>query len=493
MNNHPIVRDISESLGKLPPYAPDLEEVILGAIILDKNAITTVAGFLKPEHFYSDQHLQIYTSILELFTAGDPIDMRSIVARLRKDGKLEVAGGAFYIAELTSKVNSSANIEYHTRVVIELAMKRDMIQIASQIHQKAYDDTIDSFELKDFAHAQFEGITENFLDTKNKRTAKQVAYEALLNLQNRMAGQTSGIPTGFDTLDRIIYGWHPGTLVILGGRPGMAKTTLAFQSLYFISKEFGIPTGAFSLEMPSVAVVERLACAESEIESDKVRVGKGALSEYEFERISDSYGKIADCDMYLDDSAALHITDIRARAKQMVQKHGIKILLIDYAQLVRGTVQGQAISRDQEIGNVSRGCKAIAKENKICVILISSLNRGLETRGGDKRPQLSDLRESGSLESDADIVMFLYRPEYYKITEDSDGTSTNGLAEVIVAKHRNGALDTARLKFIGKYTKFVPWAAEMRTHTERQNFGVAHYKNPSEQLPSDFKADDNPF
>jgi len=466
----------------MPPQDVPTEQAILGGLMLESNAMTVVGGILRPDHFYVDAHKEIFEAIFELFTEGEAIDMRTVIARLRKKGKIELIGGAYYIAELTSKVSSSANIEWHARIIIQHAMKRELIMIASELHARAYDDTTDAFELKDYAYERIESITESLSDTKNKKSAKEIAYEAYVGLQNRMAGQTSGTSTGHETLDRIIFGWHAGHLVVLGGRPGMAKTTLAFQSLYFASKELGIPTGAFSLEMPSVAVIERLACAEAEIDSDKVRQGKDALTQYEFERMADGYGKVGQCEMYIDDSAALHITDIRARAKRMVQKHKIRILLIDYAQLVRGTVHGQSISRDQEIGNVSRGCKAIAKENGICVILISSLNRGLETRGGDKRPQLSDLRESGSLESDADLVLFLYRPEYYKITEDVDGNSTSGLAEVIVAKHRAGALETAKLKFIGKITKFVPWAAEHTWNTQRQINGVTRMKDPTEQL-----------
>lgn len=492
--NKPIVRDLSNSLGKLPPQALDLEESILGALLIEKNAIIQVAEFLRSEHFYSDQHSEIYKAIMDLFTKGDPIDMRTVVASLRKGGKLEITGGAFYIAELTSKVSSASNIEYHSRIIIELSMKRELILIASEIHSKAYDDTIDVFELKDFAHGRIEMMDEDNSGSKNMKSVKQIVPEAFKNLQSRMSGVITGISSGFVDLDRIIFGWRPGLLVVIGGRPAMGKSVFGFQAVYTAAKQFNVPVGAFSMEMTAIEQVDRHLCADSEIESDKIKHGNN-ISGYEFERISSHYGKLADCPYYIDESPALHISDLRARARRMVNKFGVKIILVDYIQLMRGKLAGEQINRDQELGNITRGLKAIAKENNITVLAISMLSRAVEQRGGDKRPQLSDLRESGSIEADADIVMFLYRPEYYKITTDTDGYPTHGLAEVIVAKHRGGNVDTAKLRFVGKFTKFMDWQQENtpRTVTERQQFGASHYKNPSEKLPNEFNPDDNPF
>jgi len=491
MNKYPArierVVDMSNSLGKLPPQALDLEESIIGALMLEKAAIMQVAGYLKPDHFYSEAHREIFTVILQLFSEGDPIDMRTVVARLRKSGKLELVGGAFAVAELTSKVSSAANIEYHARLVMEFAIKRELIMMASEVHAKAYDDTTDCFQVKDFALNRLEEISNQSAVSVNEKGINEVCLDAVKELQARMEGKMPGLSTGYPSLDGYLFGYQPGDLIILGGRPAMAKSLMAFQSLFHIA-ESGVPVGAFSLEMPSIQITNRLACGLSEIDADKIKEGK--LSPYEWERLLEAHGRISKCVYRIDDSAALHISDIRVRAKQMVQKFGVKIILIDYIQFVRGMTNGEKLNRDQEMGIISRGLKAIAKENNIPVIAISSLSRGVETRGGTKRPQLSDLRESGNLESDADIVMFMYRPEYYNITSDEDGNSTHGLAEVIIAKHRNGSLGTAKLKFTGKFTRFSEWKWD-GIIKDRQKFAQIHYKNPTEELPKTDR--DSPF
>ncbi len=485
-----LPRDISESLGKLPPQALDMEEAVLGAILLEVNAMPVVAGLLRPDHFYLEAHREIYSACFTLYSTGDPIDMRSCTATLRSTGKIELIGGAYYIADLTSKVSSSANIEYHARIIIEHYMKRELIHAAGEIQGRAYDDITDAFELLDFAADRIQSVDKDISVETNEKSVKEVGVENIKFLQARMAGESSGVPTGFVIIDSILHGWHPGHLVIVGGRPGMAKSTLLFQSLYHVSHDLGIPVGAFSLEMPGNQVVDRLACAIAEIDSDKVK--NGTLTEYEFQRIMTAYGEISKCVYRIDDSPALHIADVRARAKRMVQKYGIKVLLVDYVQLMRGALAGERINRDQEIGNISRGLKAIAKENKICVIAISSLSREVEKRGGDKRPQLQDLRDSSNLESDADVVAFLYRPEVYKISTDEEGMPTNGLAEFIVAKHRDGSTGTVKLKFVGKFTKFSEWMHQPMTQDQ---YVKQHYKNPSETLPSQTPNfdEENPF
>ena len=489
-------KDIRESLGKLPPSATDLEEAILGALMLERNAMMEIADILKPSHFYSTQHKEIFDAIIDLFRESQPVDMRTVVAKLRKNGKLEAAGGAFYIAELTSKISSAANIEHHARIVVEYAIKREMIQIASTIHHDAYEDETDAFQLKDKAMDLIDSLTRDYVDNRNNKTSKELAYEALIGLQARMAGHTLGIPTGYEAIDRIIFGWQPGHLIIVGGRPGMAKSTLTFESLYHLSHDFGIPSAAFSLEMPSLQAINRLACSISEIDAEKIKKGKDHLTTYEFERFNAALGEIAKAPMFIDDTPALHITDIRARTKRLVQKHGVKIILVDYIQLARGAFAGERLNRDQEIGNISRGLKAIAKENNIPVIAISSLSRSVETRGGDKRPILADLRESGNLESDADTVAFMYRPEIYHVTSDENGMPTSGLAEFIVLKHRDGGLDTAKLKFTGRYTKFSEWTQDYHQTTSDRQKMATQYKNPSERLPSQMDSEsmgDSPF
>jgi len=451
--NRMLARDISESLGKLPPQAPDLEEAILGALMLEKKALTDVVEFLRPEHFYSDQHKEIYTSIIDLFKSSEPVDMRTVVAQLRKNGKLEVVGGAYYIAELTSKVSSASNIEYHARIIIEMAIKRDLIQIASQVHHEAYEDTTDVFELLDKTEQSIFQISDSNL-RKNYDNMKSLMFRAFQELQekkNHKDGLT-GIPSGFSRLDRITSGWQKSDLVIIAARPGMGKTAFIVSALRNAAVDFNHPVAIFSLEMASLQLVNRLISAEAELESEKIK--KGNLAEFEWQQLVHKTNRLSSAPIFIDDTPALSILELRAKCRRLKAEHNVQLIVVDYLQLMKGEAGG---NREQEIASISRALKGIAKELNVPVIALSQLSRGVETRGGDKRPQLSDLRESGSIEQDADIVMFLYRTEYYKITEYEDGTPSQGVAEVIIAKHRNGSLDSVRLKFIGKYTKFADY------------------------------------
>jgi replicative DNA helicase len=450
-----LVRDISESLGKLPPQALDLEEAVLGALMLEKNALTAVVEFLRPEHFYTEQHKEIYNAIIDLFKASEPVDMRTVVAQLRKSGKLEVVGGAYYIAELTSKVSSAANIEYHARIIIEMAIKRELIQIASQIHHDAYEDTTDVFELLDKTEQNIFQISDSNL-RKNYDNMKSLMFRAVQELQekkNHKDGLT-GVPSGFSRLDRVTSGWQKSDLIIIAARPGMGKTAFVVSALRNAAVEFNYPVAIFSLEMASLQLVNRLISAEAELESEKIR--KGNLAEFEWQQLVHRTTKLSSAPIFIDDTPALSILELRAKCRRLKAEHNVQLIVIDYLQLMKGDLGG---NREQEIASISRALKGIAKELNVPVIALSQLSRGVETRGGDKRPQLSDLRESGSIEQDADIVMFLYRPEYYKITVDDEGMPTQGLAEVIIAKNRNGSLENIRLKFIGKYTKFADYDA----------------------------------
>jgi replicative DNA helicase len=482
-----LARDISESLGKLPPQALDLEEAILGALMLEKNALTAVVEFLRPEHFYSDQHREIYEAIIALFKSSEPVDMRTVVAQLRKNGKLEVSGGAFYIAELTSKVSSAANIEYHARIIIEMAIKRDLIQIASQVHHDAYEDTTDVFDLLDKTEQSIFQISDSNL-RKNYDNMKSLMFRAIQELQekkNHKDGLT-GIPSGFSRLDRVTSGWQRSDLVIIAARPGMGKTAFIVSALRNAAVDFNHAVAIFSLEMASLQLVNRLISAEAELESEKIK--KGNLAEFEWQQLVHKTNRLSSAPIFIDDTPALSILELRAKCRRLKAEHNIQLIVIDYLQLMKGESSG---NREQEIASISRALKGIAKELNVPVIALSQLSRGVETRGGDKRPQLSDLRESGSIEQDADIVMFLYRPEYYKITELEDGTPAQGMAEVIIAKHRNGSLENVRLKFIGKYTKFADYDAP-DGFTPMSN--IQSRMNAPRNEPPPFQGDDDaPF
>ena len=446
-----IARDIAESLGKLPPQAPELEEAVLGALMLEKNALTAVIEYLKPDHFYAEAHREIYGAIVDLFKGSEPVDMRTVVTQLRKNGKLELIGGAYYIAELTSRVSSAANIEYHARVVIEQAIKRDLIQIATQIHHDAYDDTVDVFELLDRTEQSIFSIADSNLrkNYDNMRNLMSHAFQELQVLREHKDGLT-GVPSGFTALDRLTSGWQNSDLIIIAARPGMGKTAFVVSALRNASVDFRRPVAIFSLEMASVQLVNRMISAEAELEGDKIR--KGNLADFEWQQLVHKTSRLASAPIFIDDTPALSILELRAKSRRLKAEHNIELIIVDYLQLMRGDTGG---NREQEIASISRALKSISKELNVPVVALSQLSRGVETRGGDKRPQLSDLRESGSIEQDADLVIFLYRPEYYKITVDEEGMPTAGMAEAIIAKHRNGTTGTVKMKFIGKYTKFI--------------------------------------
>jgi len=484
------VKDLSQALGKLPPSAIDLEESVLSALLLEPDTMMNVANILRVEHFYQENHQVIYRTLVELFAAGSKIDLRTVVMHMRKSGTLDLVGGATAIAEISSKMSSSAHIEEHARILVEFGMKRSLIELGSIIHHEAYEDTVDVFNVIDTANVQLQDILDHAISGKAEKQIKDIALKVLKQQQARQDGQHTGLDSGYPILDAILNGWQKTDLVIVAARPGMGKTAFCAQSCVSIA-ERGIPVGIFSLEMSDMQLFERMAAGEAEIDSEKIK--KGLLDTYEFERYMAACGKLSSIPLYIDDTPMMNIVELRARAMRLKAKYGVKLIVIDYLQLIKGISDGtKNMNRDQELGLITRTLKGIAKELDIPVIALAQLSRAVEQRGGMKRPQLSDLRESGSIEQDADVVLFLYRPEYYKITEDSDGISTHGLCEVIIAKHRNGSLDDVKLKFVGKYTKFVPWiySSGPVVTSDRQKFAHNHYKNPTEELPKD---DNQPF
>jgi replicative DNA helicase len=493
-----LVRDISESLGKLPPQAPDLEEAVLGAILLEKDALINLLEFLRPEHFYVEAHKIIYESILDLFKASEPIDMRTVVAQLRKNGKLDLVEGAYKIAELTSKVSSAANVEYHSRIIVEYSIKRQIIEIASQMHHDAYEDTNDVFILLDNLEKGIFEITDKNIRKKHS-SMKDLLFRAVMDLQNKKDHKDglTGVPTGFSKLDRVTSGWQRTDLIIIAARPGMGKTAFILSAARNAAVDFGYPIAIFSLEMSELQLMNRLISAETEIEGEKLR--RGDLSEPEWQQLVHKSNRLSSAPMFIDDTPALTILELRAKSRRMKAEHNIQLIIVDYLQLMRGDTNG---NREQEISSISRALKGIAKELNIPVIALSQLSRAVETRGGDKRPHLSDLRDSGAIEQDADIVMFLYRPEYYKITVDEEGMPTQGMAEVIIAKHRNGSLETVKLKFALRFTKFLDYSYDNVPRlpggptfkgTDQYEYKKQHYKDPTTKLPSDDFDEGTPF
>lgn len=424
--------------------------------MLEREAITTVIDILKIDNFYREQHKVIYEAIIDLFNASEPVDLLTVTNQLRKNGALDKAGGAFYITNLTTRVNSAANIEFHARIVAEMAIKRKLITIAGEIQREAYEETADVFDLLDKTESALFEVSEANI-RKNYADMKTIMRDALRELEarkNHKDGLT-GVPSGFTALDRVTSGWQPSDLIIIAARPAMGKTAFVVSALRNAAVDFDKPVAIFSLEMSAVQLVNRMISAEAELESEKIK--KGNLADYEWEQLVHKTTRLNKAPIFIDDTPALSVLELRAKCRRLKAQHNIQMIIIDYLQLMSGDSSkgGKGGNREQEIASISRALKQLAKELNCPVIALSQLSRAVETRGGDKRPQLSDLRESGSIEQDADMVMFLYRPEYYGILQGENGEPLQGVGEVIIAKHRNGSLDTVQLKFIGKYTRFT--------------------------------------
>ena len=448
---------VSLERGKLPPQDLNLEEAILGAMLIDKKGVDDVIDILNPEVFYKKQHQLIYQAIFELFNESEAIDLLTVAEQLRKNGNLEAVGGEFYLINLTQRVSSSANVEFHARIILQKFIKRKLIEISSEIIEDAYDDTRDVFDSLDSAEQKLYEVTQGNLK-RSSEVAGDLVIKALKKIQD-LSNKTdgfSGVPSGFTKLDQLTSGWQASDLIIVAARPGMGKTALTLSMARNIAVGQGIPVAFFSLEMSSVQLITRLISSETGLSSEKLRTGK--LEEHEWYVLNTKVKDLEKAPLFIDDTPSISIFDLRAKARRLSTQHGIQLIIIDYLQLMTAGGSKGVGNREQEISTISRNLKALAKELNIPVIALSQLSRNVESRPGQqKRPQLSDLRESGAIEQDADIVSFIYRPEYYKITEwdDESGTPTAGQAEFIVAKHRNGGLDSIRLKFEGHLGRFA--------------------------------------
>jgi len=442
------MRNTKNDLGKLPPQMLDVEESILGAALIEKAALMAIIDLLNPEDFYNESNSIIWEAIRDLFNKGNPVDMRTVVAALRKSGKIETIGGPFKVADLTAKVSSGANIEYHARLIQEASIKRKLINTASSVQNDCFEDTSDVFELLDKVQGQFDRIHSAYFKTNSIDSPTLYRQTIQKIVESRNDQGITGIPTGFKELDRITGGWQTPNLILIAARPSMGKTVVGVCCAMSAALEFKKPVGIFSLEMGANELMNRMIAAESEVDLEKII--RGSTSEFELSQIAAKSTRLMNAPIFIDDTPALSILELRAKCRRLKHEHKIELVVVDYLQLMRGDRTG---NREQEIASISSGLKGIAKELQIPVIALSQLSRAVETRGGDKRPQLSDLRESGSLEQDADVVAFLYRPEYYKIMVDESGFSTAGIIEVITAKNRNGRVGGVQLNFQGKYSK----------------------------------------
>lgn len=438
--------------GNIPPQAIEVEEAVLAALMTDRNAIVEVSGILTKDVFYKEKHGKIYDAVLEIYSEGDPIDLLTISQKLKSKGELELVGGYLALVEICNKVSSGWNVEAHSKILQEKFLKRRLLDTVSRIHKKCFDDTEDVFDLLNELSSDI--LTINISESGDAEEIRSVAKTVMEDAVKAMAlpSGVNGVPTGLSDVDKVTGGWQKSDLIILAARPGMGKTALVTTCARNAAVMFEEPVAIFSLEMSAEQLVQRLIVGESSIpDLTTSKFKKGRISEEEYHIISKKINKLVDSNILIDDTPGLSILQLRSKAKKLMLKHKIKMIIIDYLQLMQGSGKG---NREQEISEISRGLKMLAKELDIPVIALSQLSRAVETRGGDKRPQLSDLRESGSLEQDADVVIFIHRPEYYKIFEDEMGNSLRGVAEFIIAKNRSGPLDTIPLKYIGEQTKF---------------------------------------
>ncbi|MCP2029389.1 replicative DNA helicase [Flavobacterium sp. HSC-32F16] len=465
--------------GKLPPQALDLEEAVLGAMMIDKKGVDDVIDILQPDAFYKDAHKHIFEAILQLFTETQPIDILTVSTQLKKNGKLDIAGGDFYLIQLTQKIASSAHIEFHSRIILQKFIQRSLIRISSEIIEESYDESTDVFDLLDKAESKLYEVTQGNIK-RSSETAQSLVLQAKKKIEEISKKEgLSGVETGFTNLDKLTSGWQPSDLIIIAARPAMGKTAFVLSMARNIAIQFGHAVALFSLEMASVQLITRLISSETGLSSEKLRTGK--LEAHEWTMLSTKVKDLEKAPLFIDDTPSLSIFDLRAKCRRLASQHGIKIIIIDYLQLMTagGNNKGGG-NREQEISTISRNLKALAKELNVPVIALSQLSRAVETRGSSKRPLLSDLRESGAIEQDADIVSFLYRPEYYKIEEwdDEEASPTAGQAEIMIAKHRNGGIENIRLKFLGHLGKFD---------------NLDEFSGSYDDLPSKMNHDDNPF
>ena len=439
--------------GKIPPQAIDLEEAVLGAMMLESNRLAEVIELLKPEAFYKESHQVIFSAILRLFGQNEPVDILTVTEELRKTGELELAGGPYFITMLTNRIASTANIEFHARIVLQKFIQRELIRVSSEIIREAYEDTTDVFDLLDKAENGLFSISEGSIG-KSYMNMQSIITEAIKEISagRGQEGKLRGVGSGFTELDRITSGWQKSDLVIIASRPGMGKTAFALTMARNAAIEFDKPVAIFSLEMSSIQLVTRLMSSETEIPQEKLR--KGTMEEHEWAQLNARITPLINAPLYIDDTAALSIFDLRAKCRRLKAHHDIQLIIVDYLQLMQGS-QDTKGNREQEISSISRALKTLAKELDVPVIALSQLSRASEKRSAAAKPILSDLRESGSIEQDADMVLFIYRPEYYKIDVDESGESTTGVAEIMIAKNRNGPLKDIRIKFMSKYAKFM--------------------------------------
>ena len=446
--------------GTVPPQAVELEEAVLGALMLERDSIIAVQEYITADTFYTEEHRIIYRAIESLSTELKPIDLYTVTERLKVRKELKKVGGASYLAQLTQKVGSAANVEFHAKIIAQKYVQRELIRSATEIQRRSYDEDQDVTDLIGFAEGEIFKVAEGHVK-RSVQNAKDILAKALAQIEeaSKNTSAFNGVPSGFMALDRVTMGWQPSDLIIIAARPSMGKTAFVLSMARNMAIDHQAPVAFFSLEMSAVQLMMRLIVAETGLYSNDIKSGR--LTPEQWRHLESATKPLGTAPLYIDDTPALSVFEFRSKARRLKIHNDIKIIVIDYLQLMTGSQDTKGSgNREQEVAFISRTLKAIAKELNVPMIALSQLSRATEQRGGSKRPQLSDLRESGAIEQDADIVAFIHRPEYYGMNTDENGMPTAGMAEIILAKHRNGAVCDVKLRFLKDQARFADMEAD---------------------------------
>ena len=452
-NNEEAAAALTDTVGLIPPQSVELEEAVLGALMLEKDAVIEIQGIITPEAFYKEAHQIIYKAIMELSMELKPIDLYTVTEKLKQTRKLSAVGGAAYLAQLTQKVGSAAHIEFHSKIIAQKFVQRELIRSATEIQKRSYDESTDVTDLIGFAEGEIFKVAEGHVK-RSVQASKDILARALMQIEeaSKNTSAFNGVPSGFMAIDRVTLGWQLSDLIIIAARPSMGKTAFVLSMARNMAVDHEQGVAFFSLEMSAVQLMMRLIIAETGLSGNDVKSGR--LTPEQWRHLESATKPLGSAPLYIDDTPALSVFEFRSKARRLKIHHDIKIIIIDYLQLMTGNQDSKG-NREQEVAFISRTLKAIAKELNVPMIALSQLSRATEMRGGSKRPQLSDLRESGAIEQDADIVAFIHRPEYYGINQDENGMPTAGMAEIILAKHRNGAVCDVNLRFLKEQARFA--------------------------------------
>lgn len=475
---------IADLSGRVPPQDIEIEEAVLGALLLEPEVVPDVLDQLQSDCFYKEQHAKIFDAICELSRRNAPVDILSVSDELRKSGDLEAVGGMAYLSQLSNKIGAAAHVDYHSKVLLQKFLQRELIRISYDVQKAAYDDTLPVDELVDTAEEKIFTLAERNVHTDTK-IITSIINRAVAQIEENQAREDglSGVPSGYTGIDQVTFGWQRGDLIILAARPSVGKTAFVLTMARNMAVDHKVPVAVFSLEMPDTQLVMRLMIGETGLASDKLR-GSKKMTTAEWEQLHNGLNQLSQAPLWIDDTPSLSIYEFRSKARRLVQKNGVKMIIIDYLQLMAGPPELKGM-REQEVAAISRSLKAIAKELGVPILALSQLNRSVETRGGNKRPQLSDLRESGAIEQDADIVMFIHRPEFVGAEDDN---SYPGKTDLIIAKHRNGEVCDVEMRFVASEVRFVD-----ANDTYRQPSGGSSYATYESRMNAAAEADDFPF